>query len=91
MVLFKNSRDVTQVANLSRQMYPGRSKFLVEAFKDATAKPYGYLLIDLKPETDEKCRVRANIFPTMIVSMYTFRNKNGLCRLDCSHFDLSQS
>jgi hypothetical protein len=63
MVLFKNPRDVTPVANLSRQIYPGRSKFLVEAFKDATAKPYGYLLIDLKPHTDEKCRVRANIFP----------------------------
>jgi hypothetical protein len=66
MVLFKNPRDVTQVENLSRQiiqMYPGRSKFLVEAFKDATAKPYGYLLIDLKPDTDEKFRVRANIFP----------------------------
>jgi hypothetical protein len=63
MVLFKNPRDATQVANLSRQMYPGRSKFLVEAFKDATAKPYGYLLIDLKPDTDEKFRVRANIFP----------------------------
>jgi hypothetical protein len=41
MVLFKNPRDVTQVANLSRQMYPGRGKFLVKAFKDATAKPYG--------------------------------------------------
>jgi hypothetical protein len=26
MVLFKNPRDVTQVANLSRQMYTGRSK-----------------------------------------------------------------
>jgi hypothetical protein len=33
MVLFKNPRDVTQVANLSRQMYPGRSKFLVEALR----------------------------------------------------------
>jgi hypothetical protein len=63
MVLFKNPCDVTQVTNLSRQMYPGRSKFLAEAFKVATAKPYGYLLIDFKPDTDEKHRVRANIFP----------------------------
>jgi hypothetical protein len=28
----------------------------------ATEKPYGYLLIDFKPETDEKLRVRTNIF-----------------------------
>jgi hypothetical protein len=43
-------------------MYPGRSKFLLEAFRDATEKPYGYLLIDLKPDTDEKYRIRTNIF-----------------------------
>jgi hypothetical protein len=44
-------------------MYPGQSKFLVEAFKNATEKPFGYLLLDLKPDTDEKYRVRTNIFP----------------------------
>jgi hypothetical protein len=44
-------------------MYPGKSKFVVEALKDATKNPYGYLLIDLKPETDERYRIRTNIFP----------------------------
>ena len=63
MVLFKNPRDAVQVATLARQMYPGRSKFLAEAFKDATDKAYGYLLIDLKPDTEEKYRIRTNIFP----------------------------
>jgi hypothetical protein len=43
-------------------MYPNNSKFLVEAFKDATEKPYGYLLIDLRAETLEKYRIRTNIF-----------------------------
>lgn len=63
MVLFKNPRDANQVATLARQMYPEKSKFVLEAFKDATKEPYGYLLIDLKPETDEQYRIRANIFP----------------------------
>jgi hypothetical protein len=63
IVLFKNPRDALQVATLARQMYPGQSKFLVEAFKDATEKPFGYLLLDLKPDTDEKYRIRTNIFP----------------------------
>ena len=63
LVLFKNPRDASQIAFLSRQMYPGKGKFLVEAFRDATAKPYGYLFIDLKPETDERLRIRTNIFP----------------------------
>ena len=63
LVLFKNPRDAGQVATLARQMYPGKSKFVVEAYKDATKEPYGYLLIDLRPETDENYRIRTKIFP----------------------------
>jgi hypothetical protein len=64
MVLFKNPRDLTQITVLSRQMYPGYGKFLVEAFRDATKEPYGYLLIDLKPDTDDRYRIRTKIFPS---------------------------
>lgn len=63
VVLFKNPRDAGQVAIMARQMYPGKSNFVVEAFRDATREPYGYLLIDLKPETDDRYRFRTNIFP----------------------------
>ncbi len=63
MVLFKNVRDTTQIANLARQMFPGQSNFMMEAFRDATLVPFGYLLIDFKPDTDERCRLRTNIFP----------------------------
>ena len=63
IVLFRNPRDATQVAHLARQMYPGKSKFLIDAFQDATVKPFSYLLLDLKADTEEKFRVRANIFP----------------------------
>jgi hypothetical protein len=64
MVLFKNPRDLTQVTVLSRQMFPGCGKFLVEAFRDATKEPYRYLLNDLKPETDDRYRIRTKIFPS---------------------------
>ena len=63
IVMFKNPRDAGQVATLARQMYPGKGNFVVEAYKDATKEPYGYLLIDLKPETDENYRIRTKIFP----------------------------
>jgi len=63
MVLFKNPRDASQFANLARQMYPKRSQFAVEAYKDATHEPYSYLLVDLRPEQDEELRLRTNIFP----------------------------
>ena len=63
MVLFKNPRDVSQFANLARQMYPKSSQFAVEAYRDATWEPYSYLLVDLRPEQDEELRLRTNIFP----------------------------
>ena len=63
IVLFKNPRDASQFTNLARQMYPNRSAFAVEAYKDATREPYSYLLVDLRPEQDEDLRLRTNIFP----------------------------
>lgn len=63
IVLFKNPRDATQIAHLARQMYPGKSKFMIEAFRDATSKPYTYLMIDLRPETEDMLRLRSSIFP----------------------------
>jgi hypothetical protein len=63
IVLFKNPRDAMQVATLSRQMYPGKSRFLIEVFKDATEKPFGYLLLDLKADTEEMYRIKSGIFP----------------------------
>ena len=46
MVLFKNPRDNTQVVNLAKQMYPGRVKYMQDAFRDATSVPHGYLFVN---------------------------------------------
>ena len=70
LVLFKNPRDAGQFAVLARQMYPNGSKFAVEAFKDATEQPYGYLLVDLKPDTEERLRLRTNVFPGEQATVY---------------------
>ena len=75
LVLFKNPRDASQFATLARQMYPSSWKFAIEAYKDATSVPYGYLLIDLKPEQDERCRLRTNIFPGENQYVYVTRDK----------------
>ena len=63
LVLMKNSRDVTQIATLARQMYPGNAGHMIESYKDAVKPDYGYLLIDLKPTTDDRIRLRSRIFP----------------------------
>lgn len=63
MVLYKNPRDKSQVMHLARQMFPGKIKAFQEIFTDATATPFSYLLIDLRPETTERLRLRTGIFP----------------------------
>ena len=63
LVLFKNARDATQISHLAGQMYPGKSKFMIESYRDATSKPFSYLLVDLKPDTEDRFRLRSNIFP----------------------------
>ena len=56
LVLFNNPRDQQQVMVLAREMYPGQSEKFLSSYKMATSKPYGYLAIDLKPDTpNDKC------------------------------------
>ena len=62
-MVFKNPRDVSQMTTLAKQMYPGRVKFVLEAFADATSTPYGYISVDLKQDTIEDLRLRTSILP----------------------------
>ena len=64
LVLYKNPRDKGQVGILGRQLYATKWRQFVAALEDATSKPYSYLLVDLRPETPDDYRLRANIFPT---------------------------
>lgn len=63
IVVFKNPRDKAQINYLARQICPENPRFIQEIYQDATAKPFGYLLLDLKQSTPENCRFRTNIFP----------------------------
>lgn len=64
IVFFKNPRDRAQIHHLARQVHPEDPRFLQEAYNDATARPHGYLLLDLKQSTPENCRFRTDIFPS---------------------------
>ena len=58
MILFKSPRDVEQFEVLGRRM--GDRKLILEAFKRATLKPFGHLLIDMDPQTDPKLKYCSN-------------------------------
>ena len=63
LVLMKNPRDLSQIQCFARQAFMGKSKFLLEAFKDATSQPYGYLILDFSPTGPDAYRVRTRVFP----------------------------
>jgi hypothetical protein len=63
LILTKSRRDLTQVKKMGQQLF-GRSDYFFSAYKKAVLdRPYGYLLVDLSPSTDEKFRLRTDILP----------------------------
>ena len=63
LVVFKNPRDGSQVVHLDKQMYPGKTQYVLQAFELATTHPHGYLLVDLKQSTPKRAHLRSHIFP----------------------------
>ena len=47
---------------LARQMYPGQNEKFLNTYRMATSKPFGYLLIDLKPDTPNDKHLWPNVF-----------------------------
>lgn len=63
IILTKNPRDKQQISSLAIQLDPDNVRFVKEAYKDATRKPYQYLLFDLSQKCLDRLRYRTNIFP----------------------------
>ena len=63
IVLFKSPRDKQQVSMLARQVNPGKVQEFMAAYEEATSRPHGYLMLDLKPTTDDQQRLKTNVLP----------------------------
>ena len=68
--LFKNNRDELQIQTLGRQILPGKLKYFMDAYKKATLQKYGYLLVDLSPHSEPKYKLRTNILPDQLMSVF---------------------
>lgn len=69
-ILFKNHRDIQQIQYFGRQIYGNKSRLFDKAYHLATAHPWGYLLVDLNSHSEEKYRLRTNIFPNEETIVY---------------------
>ena len=63
LVLFKNPRDKLQILTLAKQMYPSETAWFIKEYEEAVQRPYGYLFVDLRPTTPDRCRLRTNVLP----------------------------
>jgi hypothetical protein len=60
IVLFKSPRDKQQISMLARQINPGKVQEFMRSYEDATSRPHGYLMLDLKSTTDDQQRLKTN-------------------------------
>ncbi|KAL3068316.1 hypothetical protein niasHS_016596 [Heterodera schachtii] len=64
MVLMRNPAGALQIRNLGAQLFPGGAlRYFLEAYEDATAEPFGYLLVDMHPTTGQQLRLKTHIYP----------------------------
>lgn len=69
-ILFKSPRDNRQINYFGGQVFPKNPKFLGHAFQLATERPFGYLTIDLRPNTTDSLRICDGILPHEIPQIY---------------------
>jgi hypothetical protein len=75
IVCFRNLRDRSQFRHLASQVYPENPAALTKVYREATSKPFTYLLLDFAQETNDLLRFRTNIFPDEINEVYVPPNK----------------
>lgn len=64
--LFASIRGLGQVNYLAKQIFAhqkDRQRKMISAYVDATKKPFSYLFLDLRTETSDALRLRADILP----------------------------
>jgi hypothetical protein len=70
LVLMRNPAGELQVRNLATQLFPNRSKYFLEAYKDATKEQFSYLVIDMHPSTEDILRLKTHIYPDELPIVY---------------------
>ena len=69
-LLMKNPRDNRQLQIIGSQIFGGKTKYFLDAVEKATAKNYSYILIDISPASEPLYRLRTDIFPDQLPTIY---------------------
>jgi len=69
-VFFYQPADVSSIVSIAKQMFPGQSKYLLDAYEKATSKRFGYLLFTLHPASNKLLKVRSSLYPSQDCEIY---------------------
>ena len=69
-IIFESRRDQMQIRTFGRELMPGNLKYFIDAYKRATERRYGYILIDLSPHSEALYRMRTNILPGDVTTVF---------------------
>ena len=61
IIAFKNPRDQTGLRTLLLQAFPDRWKSILKLFNECTQHPYGYIMIDMHPASDDRFCLFSNV------------------------------
>ena len=61
-VFTKSPRNLCSLINLTKQVFPGKSKAIEEAYKDVSRSQDRIFVLDLHPSSDDRFRMRSAIF-----------------------------
>jgi hypothetical protein len=76
LVLMRSPNSALAIRNIGVQLFPGQLAYFMDAYKQATAQPYGYLVVDMHASSDPKLRLRTSIFKEDEERVF-FTPKNG--------------
>jgi len=62
LILMRSPNSALSIRNIGVQLFPRQLDFFLDAYKQATAEPYGYLVIDMHAASDPLLRLRTNLF-----------------------------
>jgi hypothetical protein len=76
LLLMRNPSGQLQIRNLATQLFPSKSQYFMEAYRDATeSQPFSYLLVDMHPSTEDAMRLKTHIYPDELTVVYTSKSQ----------------
>jgi hypothetical protein len=70
VILFRNVRDSRQVLTFGSKVFPSELKYFKDAYDIGTSVPFGYLVVDMSPGTEDKYLMRTHILQSEDTIIY---------------------